>query len=101
MAHRFLAPYCTMIGFSSDPSCISDRMVCLRGPIQGLLLCTKPVRWRKPLGLFLRDYALDEPLKEGLHFLSAMVRIRSKIDTYTIHETHTLHSEPNRRGLQF
>ncbi len=50
-------------------------MVCLRGPIQGLLLCTKPVRWRKPLGMFLRDYALDEPLKEGLQFLSTMVSV--------------------------
>ncbi len=50
-------------------------MVCLRGPINGLLLCTKPVRWRQPLQRFLTDYTsmLDEPLREGVLFVSAMV----------------------------
>ncbi len=61
-------------------SFLADRMMCLRGPINGLLLCTKPVRWRVPLQRFLTDYSsLDDPLREGLVFISTMVSERAEL----------------------
>lgn len=52
----------------------AGRLINLRGPIRGLLLCTtKPELWRKSLRDFLNDYILEVPLKESLHFLEQMV----------------------------